>query len=94
MSEKRLSEKQELILYRIAIRQDEQDRQPSLLYKKTMLEDPIYTELLDLEYLAYEEYGEGDEAIASLFVTLAGERYCVKHIDEIAKLDRESRPQF
>ncbi len=94
MEEKKLTEQQEIILYRISIRQDEQGREPTVMFKSKMLEDPMYTELLDLEYLTYEEYGEGDEAIVNLIVTLKGQRYCFNDIDRIAALDRNSRKQW
>ncbi|MGI6220545.1 MAG: hypothetical protein ACOYIP_01530 [Coriobacteriales bacterium] len=93
MSE-RLSEQQEVILYRLSILQDEQGRQSSMKLKSEITSDPFYTELIDLEYLTFEQYGEGPDAIASLIVTLKGQRYLYEHLDEISKLDRESRPQF
>ncbi len=94
MSERHLSEQQEIILYRISIRQDEQGRQPSPMFKTKMMESELYTELLDLGYLTYTQYGEGEEAVVELIVTLAGQRYCFDHLDEIAELDRNSRPQW
>ena len=90
----RLSEKQEIILYRLSILQDEQGRQSSMKLKSEIMSDPFYTELLDLEYLTFEQYGEGPDAIASLIVTLKGQRYLYNDLDRISKLDRESRQQF
>ncbi len=89
-----LNDKQKIILYRIAIRQDEQDRKSNLLPKTKMLESDIYKDLLDLGYLTYQEFGEGDEAIVNLIITLEGMRYCYDNIDEIAELDKNSRQQF
>ena len=90
----RLSEKQEIILYRLSILQDEQGRQSSMVLMNQLMGDPTYKELLDLEYLTYEQYGEGDDAIANLIVTLKGSRYCFEHLDEVAALDKKSRQQF
>lgn len=90
----RLSEQQEIILYRLSILQDEQGRQSSMKLKSEIVSDPFYTEMLDLEYLTFEQYGEGDDAIASLIVTLKGQRYLYNHLDEIAQLDKGSRQQF
>ena len=89
-----LSEKQKIILYRLSILQDEQGRQSSMVPKATLLADPTYKELLDLEFLTYEQYGEGDDAIANIIVTLKGSRYCYDHLDEVAALDKASRQQF
>lgn len=90
----RLSEQQEIILYRLSVLQDEQGRQSSMILKKDLMNDPLYTELLDLEYLTFEQYGEGNDAIANLIVTLAGQRYLFNHIDEIHKTEWNSRQQF
>ena len=94
MAFERLSEKQDIILYRISILQDEQGRQSSLKLKKDIDADSMYTELLDKEYLTYEQYGDGDDAVCSLIITLKGQRYCYQYLDEIAKLDKESRQQW
>lgn len=85
---------QDIILYRLAILQDEQGRQSSMKLKSELENDEFYAELLEREYLTYEQYGEGPDAIASLIVTLKGERYLYEHLDEIHKLDRSSRQQF
>jgi hypothetical protein len=91
---RQLSEQQEIILYRIAIRQDEQGRQSSLIRKAKLEASALYQDLLDLEYLVYLESGEGDNAIASLIVSNKGLRYCYDNLDRLSALDRESRPQF
>lgn len=90
----RLTEKQEIILYRIALRQDEQGRQSSMVRLSEIEGDEVYKELVDLEYLTYEQFGEGKAAIANLIVTLPGMRYCYDHLDEMASLDAKSRQQF
>ena len=90
----RLSEQQDIILYRLSILQDEQGRQSSMKLKSDIMSDPLYTEMIDLEYLTFEQYGEGPDAIASLIVTLKGQRYLYDHIDEIHKLEWNSRQQF
>jgi hypothetical protein len=89
-----LSDQQEIILYRIAIRQDEQGRQSSLIRKAKLEASELYRRLLDLEYLIYIESGTGDDAIASLIVSDKGMRYCYDNLDRLSALDRESRPQF
>ena len=94
MTEGRLSEKQEIILYRLSILQDEQGRQSSMMMKDKLMSDSTYKELLDLEYLTYEQYGEGDEAVANLIITLKGQRYLYDHLDEAFELDRNSRQQW
>ena len=86
----KLSDRHNTILYRIAIRQDEQGRQPTYLRMKDLLESDFYQDLLEQEYLAYDKMGEGDKAIASLMVTLKGMRYCSEHIDEFSELDKQS----
>lgn len=90
----RLSEKHDIILYRISIRQDEQGRQSSMVRLKDTEENEVYRELIDLDYLTYEQYGEGKAAIANLIVTLKGMRYCYEYLDDIAALDKNSRQQF
>ena len=92
--DKRLNEQQEIILYRISILQDEQGRRSSMMLKDKLMENKDYTELLDLEYLTYEQYGEGPEAVASLIITLKGERYLYNHLDEVFELERNSRQQW
>ena len=49
----RLTEKQKIILYRIALRQDEQGRQSSMVRLSEIEGDEVYKELVDLEYLTY-----------------------------------------
>jgi hypothetical protein len=88
-----LTEQQEIILYRIAIRQDEQGRQPSFVRKSVLEASEMYRDLLELEYLIYLEAGEGEDAIASLIVSDKGMRYCYHNLDRMSRLDRESRPQ-
>jgi len=85
-----LSDKQKSILYRIAIRQDEQGRQPSNIMMKQLLASSLYTDLFDLEYLTYEKMGEGEKAIAGLYVTLKGLRYCAENSQELSRLDKEA----
>lgn len=92
--DKRLSEQQEIILYRIAILQDEQGRRSSMMLKDQLMANESYKELLDLEYLTYEQYGEGADAVASLIITLKGQRYLYNHLDEVSELERNSRQQW
>lgn len=91
---KTLTNEHKIVLYRIAIRQDEQGRQPTYLKAAQLEANDLYQDLLESQYLTYEQFGEGEKAIASLMVTLKGLRYCTDNIDEISALDRSSRPQF
>ena len=89
----RLGEKEDIILYRMLVRQDEQGRQ-SHLVPIAKVEDHPYKGLIDLEYLTFETFGEGEKAIANLIVTLKGERYVTTWLDEIHELEWNSRQQF
>ena len=83
----RLSEKQENILYNITLRQDELGRVSTNLMWDKIKDDPTYTEMFDREFLTYELFnygGEGKHAIASLYVTYKGMRYCIIYGDELA----------
>ncbi len=85
-----LSEKQELILYRLAIRQDEQSRETAHVRMVELETSELYQELLESEYLTFSKFGEGDKAIAQLIVTLKGERYCCDNLDKLTQLDKET----
>ena len=85
-AEKRLSEEQELILYNIALRQDELGREPTNVLLSKIENNPVYQEMVDRELLTYQVYdhgGEGVPKVASLIVTLKGMRYCIMYGDEI-----------
>ena len=85
-AEGRVSEEQELILYNIALRQDELGREPTNILMSKIEDNPVYQELFDRELLTYQVYnhgGEGAPVVASLIVTLKGLRYCIMYGDEI-----------
>ena len=85
-AEGRLSEEQELILYNIALRQDELGREPTNVMYSKIENNPTYQEMFDRELLTYQLYdhgGEGAPVVASLIVTLKGMRYCIMYGDEI-----------
>lgn len=84
--EPRLSDEQELILYNIALRQDELGREPTNMLLSKIQNDPKYQEMIDREFLTYQVYdhgGEGAPVVAGLIVTLKGMRYCIMYGDEI-----------
>lgn len=84
--EGRLSPEQEVILYNIALRQDELGRQQTNVLLDRVEGDPLYQELFDRELLTYQLYDfgkEGTPKVANLIVTLKGTRYCIMYADEI-----------
>lgn len=86
LKEGRLSLEQELILYNIALRQDELGREPTNVLLDKIVDNPLYQEMFDRELLTYQVYdhgGEGAPKVASLIVTLKGTRYCILFGDEI-----------
>lgn len=88
----RMTPDQEVVLYNIALRQDELGRQQTNVLLSNIIDDPIYQPLIDRELLTYEVFNHAKRAnahaIASLYVTLKGMRYCIMFADEIA----ENRP--
>jgi len=88
LAEPRLSDAQELILYNIALRQDELGREPTNVLYSKIENDPVYQEMIEREFLTYQLYdhgGEGAPVVASLIVTLKGMRYCIVYGSEIEK---------
>ena len=76
-AEGRVGKEQEVLLYNIALRQDELGREPTNVLWDKIKDDPMYTELFDRELLTYQVYdhgGEGVPKVASLIVTLKGMR--------------------
>ena len=85
-AEGRVSAEQEILLYNIALRQEELGREPTNVMWDKIKDDPKYTELFDRELLTYQLYDRGREGVpvvASLIVTLKGVRYCIVYGDEI-----------
>lgn len=88
-AEGRVSEEQEVLLYNIALRQEELGREPTNVMWDKIKDDPKYTELFDRELLTYQLYDRGKAGVpvvASLIVTLKGVRYCIVYGDEIERM--------
>ena len=88
-AEGRVSQEQEILLYNIALRQEELGREPTNVMWDRVKDDPMYTELFDRELLTYQLYDHGKPGVpvvASLIVTLKGVRYCIIYGDEIEPL--------
>lgn len=84
----RLGLEQEKMLYTIALRQDELGRKPTNMLESKIKGSELYQPMLDREYLTYEVFdnlGNPDHRIASLYVTLKGMRYCMLLSDELEK---------
>ena len=85
-AEGRVGKEQEVLLYNIALRQDELGREPTNVLWDKIKDDPMYTELFDRELLTYQLYDHGRPGVpvvASLIVTLKGMRYCIIYGNEI-----------
>ena len=85
-AEGRVKPEQEVLLYNIALRQEELGREPTNVIWDKIKDDPLYTELFDRELLTYQLYDHGKPGVpivASLIVTLKGTRYCIVYGDEI-----------
>lgn len=86
MSEGRLTEDQELILYNLALRQDEYGRQATNMLLSKIESDEGYQAMLarELITLKVNKYGRpGGNTIAQVIVTSKGLRYCVLYSEEI-----------
>ena len=82
----RLTDEQELILYNIALKQDELGRQSTNMLLEKVVDDPVLQPLIDREYLTYEVFNHGTKhEIASLYVTLKGIRYSIMFADETSR---------
>ena len=85
-AEGRVSEEQEVLLFNIALRQEELGREPTNVMWDKVRDDPKYKELFDRELLTYQLYDRGKPGVpivASLIVTLKGIRYCIVYGNEI-----------
>lgn len=82
----RLTEKQENILYNIALKQDELGRESTNMLLEQVEGSEIYQPMIDREYLTYEVFNKGGKRpIACLYVTLKGLRYAIMHADELSR---------
>ncbi|HAM15080.1 MAG TPA: hypothetical protein DCP91_04340 [Eggerthellaceae bacterium] len=89
LSEERLDESQELMLYNMSLRQTSQraagGREGTHVLLSKFEGNPMYQEMIERGLLDCKIYGQGvdDSAAATLLVTQKGLRYCVLFADEI-----------
>lgn len=84
----RLTDSQEVMLYNIALRQEELGREPTNMLLEKMEANQDIQALLAREYLTYQLYnhgGQGAHQVVNLIVTLKGVRYCIVYGDEIVE---------
>lgn len=89
LQEGRMTEGQDLVLYNLALRQDEYGRQATNMMLSKVEADPDYQEMLarELITLKVNKYGNpGAPKVAQVVVTSKGMRYCVLHSGEIEPL--------
>ncbi len=89
LSEGRLTESQELVLYNLALRQDEYGRQATNMLVSKVEGNPDYQAMIERELLTYKPFKHGNAGanmVAQVVVTSKGLRYCVLHSDEIEPL--------
>lgn len=82
----RLTPKQEDILYNISLKQDELGREPSNILLSQVEGSEIYQPMIDREFLTYDVFNHGGRhAVACLYVTLKGLKYCIVYGDELSQ---------
>lgn len=84
-----MTEEQDLVLYNLALRQDEYGRQATNMLLSKIEADPDYQEMIAREYITLKvnKYGNPNAPkVAQLIVTSKGMRYCVLHSEEIEPL--------
>lgn len=89
LGEGRLTEAQDLVLYNLALRQDEYGRQATNMMLSKIEGDPDYQAMLarELITLKVSKYGNPNApTVAQVIVTSKGLRYCVLHAGEIEPL--------
>ena len=89
LQEGRLTESQDLVLYNLALRQDEYGRQATNMMLSKVEADPDYQAMIarELITLKVNKYGNPNAPkVAQVIVTLKGMRYCVLHSEEIEPL--------
>ena len=89
LQEGRMAEEQDLILYNLALRQDEYGRQATNMMLSKIEANPDYQEMLARELITLKVNKYGNAAaptVAQVIVTLKGMRYCVLHSEEIEPL--------
>ena len=85
----RLTEAQDLVLYNLALRQDEYGRQATNMMLSKIEADSDYQAMIAREFITLKvnKYGNpGAPKVAQVIVTSKGMRYCVLHSDEIEPL--------
>lgn len=84
LAEERLSDEQEVVLYNIALRQDDMRTQSTDMLLSQLDSSPFYQEMIEREFLTYTTNGGGaSSVVANLRVTAKGLRYCVLRSEEI-----------
>lgn len=89
LGEGRLTEAQDLVLYNLALRQDEYGRQATNMLLSKVEDDPDYQAMLARKLITCKvnRYGNaGAPTVAQVIVTSKGMRYCVLHSEEIEPL--------
>ena len=89
LQEGRLTGSQDLVLYNLALRQDEYGRQATNMMLSKIEADPDYQTMIarELITLKVNKYGNPNAPkVAQVIVTLKGMRYCVLHSEEIEPL--------
>lgn len=89
LQEGRLTEKQDLVLYNLALRQDEYGRQATNMMLSKVENDPDYQAMIERELLTLkvDKYGNPSAPkVAQVIVAAKGLRYCVLHSSEIEPL--------
>lgn len=86
LEEGRMPEEWDVLLYNIALRQDDMRTMSTDLLLSRIEEDPAYREMVDRGLITYKVFDHGSKPIARLHVTLKGLRYCTLHAEEIEPL--------
>lgn len=84
----RMSDAQEVLLYNIALRQEELGREPTNMLLERLEANADLQALIERELLTYQLYdhgGAGAHKVVNLIVTLKGVRYCIMFGDEIVE---------
>ncbi len=82
----RLTPEQELILYNIALKQDELGRQSTNMLLEKLDKDENLQALIGRELITYEVFNHGSKhEIASIYVTLKGVRYSIMFSEETSR---------
>ena len=85
----RMSDAQEVLLYNIALRQEELGREPTNMLLERLKANADLQALIERELLTYQLYdhgGAGAHKVVNLIVTLKGVRYCIMYGDEIVEM--------